>query len=66
MTRFVVSAADAEASLAVVDCLARMCLEARRAGFELELCDVGDELRKLIELAGLSDALLGGGVRSQP
>jgi hypothetical protein len=40
-----------------VSLLARLRLEARRAGVELELRDVAPELRELIELAGLERAL---------
>ncbi len=40
-----------------VDALARLQLEARRRGVALLLYDVTDDLRELIELAGLTQAL---------
>jgi hypothetical protein len=66
MTTFVVSVTDAQASLAVVDFLARIQLEAGRCGFEVRFRDIGDELRELIELAGLADVLVDEGVGSRP
>ena len=49
--------ANLDPDLCAVDALARLQLEARRHGYELELRGVSPELRKLIELAGLSQAL---------
>jgi anti-anti-sigma regulatory factor len=49
--------ADAE----TVDALARLALFARRCGLEPRLTGVSSELRELIELCGLVDALLSGG-----
>lgn len=42
---------------AAVDALARLQLEARRAGCELRLVHACDELKELLGLAGLCDAL---------
>jgi anti-anti-sigma regulatory factor len=39
--------------LAVVDALARLALEARRAGLEMRLVHASPELVELLELAGL-------------
>jgi hypothetical protein len=58
MTTIVVSVASIEGTLAAVDCLARLQLEARRRGLELTLRDVGEDLRALIVLAGLEEVLL--------
>jgi anti-anti-sigma regulatory factor len=44
-------------SVAVIDHIARLRLGVRRGGCELCLQEVGDELGKLIELAGLSEVL---------
>jgi hypothetical protein len=43
--------------LALVDVLARLQLEARRHGFELRVVESGEEVRCVIELAGLSAVL---------
>ena len=45
------------ADLGLVDELARLQLAARRRGWRLRLRDVSDELRELLELAGLADVL---------
>ncbi len=45
------------ASLAEIDLLARVHLAARRYGTRLTLRDVSDELRELIALCGLEEAL---------
>ena len=42
------------AGLALVDELARLQLAASRLGYRIRLHDVGDELRDLIRLAGLT------------
>jgi ABC-type transporter Mla MlaB component len=43
--------------LALVDSLARMQLRARRRGERVQLRNVPDELRGLLELVGLTDVL---------
>ena len=43
--------------LGLVDVLARWRLSARRRGWEMRLRDVSEELRGLLELVGLADAL---------
>src|ERR1044071_2785064 len=43
--------------LALVDVLARLQLVARRHGFELHVVESGEEVRCVIELAGLSAVL---------
>jgi hypothetical protein len=43
--------------LALVDVLARLQLVARRHGFELRVVESGEEVRCVIELAGLSAVL---------
>jgi hypothetical protein len=43
--------------LAFVDVLARLQLVARRHGFELRVVESGEEVRCVIELAGLSAVL---------
>jgi ABC-type transporter Mla MlaB component len=45
------------ADLGIVDALARLQLAARRSGYEVAVTDAPSDLRELIELAGLSDAL---------
>ena len=45
------------ADLGTVESLARLQLAARRAGLELRLTRVPDELRELITFAGLAEAL---------
>jgi hypothetical protein len=47
----------AQASLRAVDALARLQLAARRVGVELRLRHAPVELRELIALAGLEEAL---------
>ena len=64
MTTIVLSVANIEASVAVVEFLARVQLEAKRRGCEIRVCDVGEELRELIKLSGLEDVLLSGSVGS--
>ena len=44
-------------TLGFVDVLARLQLEARRHGFELRVVESGDDVRCVIELAGLSAVL---------
>jgi hypothetical protein len=44
--------------LRTLDRLARVALLARRRGGCVQLCGVSEELRELIELAGLSEVLL--------
>ena len=48
------------ADLAVVDCLARLQLAARRAGCTVRLLDPDPELLELLDLAGLTEVLLAG------
>ena len=48
------------ADLAVVDCLARLQLAARRAGCAVRLCDADPELLELLDLAGLTEVLRAG------
>ena len=43
--------------LRTIDALARACLAARRDGCELRLSDASTELRELLELAGLAQAV---------
>jgi anti-anti-sigma regulatory factor len=43
--------------LATIEALARLQLAARRAGIELRLRNVSAELRELLALVGLDDAL---------
>jgi anti-anti-sigma regulatory factor len=43
--------------LRTIDALARACLTARRDGCELRLSDASTELRELLELAGLAQAV---------
>jgi anti-anti-sigma regulatory factor len=47
----------APAELRAVDALARLVVAARQLGVELRLAGASDDLRDLIELAGLSGAL---------
>ena len=49
--------AAVEPSAATVDALARLQLTARRAGIELRLRNVSDELRELLVLVGLDEVL---------
>ena len=51
--------------VATIDHLARLQLGLRRAGYACRLAETGEELRALIELAGLS-GVLGVEVRWQP
>jgi hypothetical protein len=44
-------------TLGFVDVLARLQLEARRHGYELRVVESGDDVRCVIELAGLSAVL---------
>ena len=44
--------------LALVDALARLALAARRRGWSVRLDDVRDDLRALLVLVGLADALV--------
>lgn len=46
-----------EADAATVDALARLQLVARRHGLEITLVGASDELRRLIDLIGLAEAL---------
>ena len=43
--------------LGTLDVLLRLSLEMKRAGADLELGDVGQELRELIGLCGVADIL---------
>jgi ABC-type transporter Mla MlaB component len=43
--------------LGAIDALARLQLEVRRTGYELTLLDVPDDLRALIDFAGLGEVL---------
>ena len=54
-----VEASHLSADLATVDCLARLALLARRRGGRIVVRGASDELRELIELAGLDAVLLG-------
>jgi ABC-type transporter Mla MlaB component len=54
-----VDASGLRADLAVVDCLARLQLAARRSGCELRLLHADPELRGLLDLVGLAEVLLG-------
>ncbi|MEW1614526.1 MULTISPECIES: STAS domain-containing protein [unclassified Streptomyces] len=47
----------AQADLALVEAVARLALVARRAGRQLRLRGAGPELRGLLELVGLTDAV---------
>ena len=49
--------AQLDSSIAAVDHIARLRLCMRRGGYELGLANVSDELRRVIELAGLADCL---------
>ena len=53
----VLARVDAQATVHVVDVLARAQLAARRAGRRVTIRNVGDELRALLELVGLADVL---------
>jgi hypothetical protein len=53
----VVRQIGARADLAVVDALARTALVARRFGLAMRVRGPSDELRGLLELVGLADAL---------
>ena len=53
----VVSRLDERIDMALVDRLARLTLEARRRGAAVRLHDPPPELRRLLELCGLSDVL---------
>ncbi len=46
-----------ESDFGTVDALARACLTARRDGCELRLSEASVELRQLLELCGLAEAL---------
>jgi ABC-type transporter Mla MlaB component len=46
-----------QADMAVVDALARVQLRARRRGARIRLANVSPQLRGLLELVGLADAL---------
>jgi anti-anti-sigma regulatory factor len=52
-----IDAGGATADATTLEALARLALIARRHGREPRLCRASPELRELIELAGLSDAL---------
>jgi hypothetical protein len=54
------------ADLGIVDALARLQLAARRSGYEVSVADAPNDLRELIELAGLSDVLRVVEPRRQP
>jgi len=63
-TTLLVDVEGATADATTLDALARLALIARRYGCEPRLCRASPELRELIELAGLSDAL--GAVAATP
>lgn len=47
----------AQPDISTIDALAHACLAARRDGCELRLADASAELRELLELAGLAEAV---------
>jgi hypothetical protein len=49
--------AQLDSSVAAVDHIARLRLCMRRGGYRLRLANVRDELREMIQLAGLADCL---------
>jgi hypothetical protein len=49
--------AQLDSSVAAVDHIARLRLCMRRGGYRLCLANVSDELREMIQLAGLADCL---------
>jgi ABC-type transporter Mla MlaB component len=49
--------AGVAADTAALDALARLALLARRHGCELRICGASQELRSLIEFAGLAEVL---------
>jgi hypothetical protein len=49
--------AQLDSSVAAVDHIARLRLCMRRGGHRLSLADVSDELRRVIQLAGLAECL---------
>jgi hypothetical protein len=49
--------AQLDSSVAAVDHIARLRLCMRRGGYRLCLANVSDELREVIQLAGLADCL---------
>ena len=49
--------AQLDSSLAAVDHIARLRLCMRRGGYRLYLANVSDELRGMIQLAGLAECL---------
>jgi hypothetical protein len=53
----VLDARELEADVATVDLLARITLEARRAGAGVRVQHASDELRDLLALAGLADVV---------
>jgi hypothetical protein len=53
----ILNCAPLQPTVAAVDHIARLRLGMRRAGFELRLANVSEEMLWVIELAGLSGAL---------
>jgi hypothetical protein len=53
----ILNCAQIHPTIAAVDHIARLQLGMKRAGYELRLANVGDELSSVIELAGLAAAL---------
>jgi hypothetical protein len=57
LTTLFVDAGGLVADAETIDALARLALLARRHGCRARLCHASDELRELIEFAGLSGVL---------
>jgi anti-anti-sigma regulatory factor len=61
----ILNCAQLDSSVAAVDHIARLRLCMRRGGYQLCLANVSEELRRVIQLAGL-EACLGVEVQRQP
>jgi len=61
----ILNCAQLDSSVAAVDHIARLRLCMRRGGYQLCLANVSEELRRVIQLAGL-EACLGVEVQGQP
>jgi len=61
----ILNCAQLDPSIAAVDHIARLRLCMRRGGYQLCLANVSEELRRVIQLAGL-EACLGVEVQGQP
>jgi anti-anti-sigma regulatory factor len=61
----ILNCAQLDSTIAAVDHIARLRLCMRRGGYELCLANVNDELRRVIQLAGLA-GYLGVEVQRQP